>query len=177
MSLFEEYDNASGATIVGEHRYRLWRVWDATKPRVLFVMLNPSRADGQQDDPTIRRCVGFARDLGYGSFSYRATTPKELFAWFHMGNSIVTPANDLHIKDAVQRAQFVVAAWGTHGGYLDRDKVVFALLREPHALGLTEAGFPRHPLYLPKDAQPFPYSISNPLGSFVQWANEQMAGE
>ena len=69
----------------GLHRYRLTREWAPTLPTIAFVMLNPSTADGEIDDPTIRRCIGFARDLGYGRlhvvnlFTYRATDPREVW--------------------------------------------------------------------------------------------------
>src|SRR5207237_5457574 len=61
------------------YRYRLWRRWDAARPVVAFVMVNPSTADAGRDDPTIRRCIGFARSWGYGRlevvdlFAYRGT--------------------------------------------------------------------------------------------------------
>lgn len=68
----------------GKYRYSLSRIWDENKANVLFIMLNPSTADGDVDDPTIRRCIGFAKSWGYGGiyvgnlFAYRATDPKEL---------------------------------------------------------------------------------------------------
>ena len=67
------------------YRYRLWRIWDENKPFVLFICLNPSTADENEDDPTIRRCVRFARDWDYGGmvmvnlFAFRATDPSELY--------------------------------------------------------------------------------------------------
>jgi hypothetical protein len=68
----------------GTYRYALWRTWNALQPGVLFVGLNPSTADATTDDPTIRRCIGFAKRWGYGGitmanvFAYRATDPREM---------------------------------------------------------------------------------------------------
>lgn len=68
----------------GKYRYSLWRTWDKKLPKVMFIMLNPSTADAYEDDPTIRRCINFAKSWGYGGivvgnlFAYRATNPKKL---------------------------------------------------------------------------------------------------
>lgn len=67
-----------------QYRYALWRIWDETKPFVMFIMLNPSKADAETDDNTVRRCIGFAKSWGYGGiyicnlFAYRSTDPKVL---------------------------------------------------------------------------------------------------
>lgn len=149
----------SGATIEGMHRYNLWRVWEPEKSRVLFVMLNPSLADAETDDPTIRRCIDFAKRWGYGSlevvnlFSFRATFPEDLFRAERPNDE----KNDGYIRQAVERADFTVIAWGAHGNYLDRDKRVLPLLRDPHCLGLTQHGQPRHPLYITAAFPPAPY--------------------
>ena len=142
-----------GATFSADrrYRYRLWRRWDRSRPVVAFVMLNPSTADARNDDPTIRRCVGFARAWGYGGievvnlFAYRATDPRELRA----ANDAVGPENRRHIHRAIARAHLVVLAWGAHGSGS-------GLLSLPRArcLGLTRAGRPRHPLYLRRDVRP-----------------------
>ena len=135
------------------YRYRLWRTWDVAAPRVLFVLLNPSTADEQVNDPTIRRCIGFARRWGFGGveivniFAYRSTDPAALRAIADP----IGPRNDYHIKAARRRASRCIAAWGNHGSYLDRSAHV---LRALHRLGdvdclcQTKAGQPRHPLYV-----------------------------
>jgi hypothetical protein len=152
VSLFSEL---SGAVIDGEYRYSLWRTLNATKhPRqLLFIMLNPSTADAQYDDPTLRRCLGFASSWGYdvlevcNLFAYRATDPGILR---HVPDP-VGPANDEYVGQAVARASAVVAAWGTQGGLKNRAADITELVvrsRPLSCLGLTKGGFPRHPLYV-----------------------------
>ena len=131
-------------------RYSLSRVWDNSLPQVLFVGLNPSTADDQVDDPTVRRCVGFARDWGYGGvvlvnlFAFRTTQPANLLK----ADDPIGPENDHWISAELNLAERVVAAWGNHGHLLDRDKQVLDLLEQPYCLGTTKTGCPRHPLYL-----------------------------
>ena len=148
----------------GVYRYRLGRRRNSGSGAVTFIMLNPSTADADVNDPTIRRCIGFAWDWGYrvlavvNLFAFRATTPRELRRATHP----VGPRNDEHLLTAVDGAELVVAAWGIHGALHGRDREVTALLstRAPlTCLGLTKHGLPRHPLYMPKRATPTPYSI------------------
>src|SRR5579883_1527453 len=150
----------TGATILGPYRYTLWRVWSTALPKVTFILLNPSTADALRDDPTIRRCVGFARTWGFGSleivnlFAYRATHPRQL----KTAPDPVGPANDTAILQAVSSAQLVVVGWGTQGRLYGRDRAVLRLLPDSICcLGATRAGFPCHPLYLKKDTAPVPY--------------------
>ncbi|KEO58905.1 DUF1643 domain-containing protein [Thioclava indica] len=149
------------------YRYALTRVWDATKPRALFVMLNPSTATEVQNDPTVERCERRARALGFGAFrvtnifAWRATDPKVMRAQADP----VGPQNDQMIRDSVDWANGVgdqiICAWGAHGAYLDRGAAVERLLRatgrDLHQLGLTKAGAPKHPLYIGYDRQPEPW--------------------
>lgn len=139
----------------GMYRYRLDRTW-GQGPRVLFVMLNPSTADGTQDDPTLRRCIRFARDWGYGSltvanlYAYRATAPADL----KKAADPVGPECDLYLKRCAGEASLVVAAWGMHA-QPERVKQVRRLLGpEVMALAWTKAGQPRHPLYVRGDTVP-----------------------
>lgn len=142
------------------YRYALGRAWGGGEGRVAWIMLNPSAADEVRDDPTIRRCVGFARSWGFRSlevvnlFAWRTADPAEL----RRAAAPVGPANDAAIREAVRRASMVVAAWGVHGGLLQRSSRVLDLLAEEGTrvccLGLTRAGSPRHPLYVPGGVQP-----------------------
>lgn len=146
----------------GAYRYRLWRQL-GEGPRCVFVCLNPSTADADKDDPTLRRMMGFARGWGFGRldvvnlFAFRATRPIDCFR----AAAPVGPDNDQHITEAVRGAQLVVVAWGANGVRLGRDRQVLALLGEagavPHALRLLPSGLPEHPLYLPGNLRPFPY--------------------
>lgn len=129
----------------------------------LFVMLNPSTADESTDDPTIRRCTGFARRFGWASyrvvnlFAVRATNPWELKALAESGVDIVGPDND-GLTDAIMRSGAqVVAAWGASGGQLAKARARSLVALNPDSewwcLGTTADGSPRHPLYVRGDAQ------------------------
>lgn len=137
------------------YRYRLWRRWDRSRPAVAFVMLNPSTADARRDDPTIRRCIGFARAWGFGGvdvvnlFAYRATDPRELLRVADP----VGPRNSRHIQRAGLGAALVVIAWGAHPSAARSAPISLPRAR---CLGLTRTGQPRHPLYLGRDARPVP---------------------
>lgn len=137
-----------------KYRYKLWRTWDAAKPAVAFIMLNPSTADETADDPTIRRCIGYARKWGYGTllvgnlFGVRTPDPAKIGDYFDP----VGPENDEYLTEIASDAEKVVAAWGTNGSFFDRDKEVIDLLdAELHALDTTKDGHPCHPLYQPAD--------------------------
>lgn len=135
----------------GQYRYRLRRRW-APGPAVLWIMLNPSTADHQADDPTIRRCIGFTKAWGYSAltvvniFALRATNPAELYTH----PDPIGPANDAHIVTEAQRHDLAVAAWGTHGNLHDRAAYVRKLVdgADLRSLGNTIGGHPRHPLYV-----------------------------
>ncbi len=153
----------AGAIIIDLYRYLLWREWDPDGRRVLFIMLNPSTADGMMDDPTIRRCIGFAQALGFGSlsvtnlFGYRSTSPQALLS---VADPIGTE-NDAHIVQASAQSATIIAAWGCHGRYLDRDRVVAELLNAQgytlFCFGHNQDGSPKHPLYVRKDTQLQPF--------------------
>lgn len=151
----------------GLYRYRLHRRVTASDRIALFIMLNPSVADADQDDPTIRRCMGFTRALGCGMlevvnlFAFRTKSPEVL----KQASAPVGPDNDRHIHEAALETQltggFIVCAWGAHGKHLGRDRAVMRMLgaagQETHSLDETKDGHPRHPLYLPSACNPMPY--------------------
>jgi hypothetical protein len=141
----------------GRYRYALTRRWAAGGAAVAFVLLNPSAADAERDDPTIRRCMGFARAWGCAAlevvnlFAWRATRP----AMLRQAPDPVGLDNDAHLLRAARGAQRVVLAWGAHGDLGGRDAAVLALLERSgiraHCLGVTLGGQPRHVLYLPRE--------------------------
>ena len=146
------------------YRYSLGREWDPGLPKVTWIMLNPSTADANVDDPTIRRCIGFARAWGRGGitvvnlYAFRATDPRRL-----MGNlDIVGPDNDEHLRAAIGDGSgypvpLVVAAWGTRA-HPERVRQVQNIVCERRGmlsvLGLTKDGHPKHPLYIKGDTWP-----------------------
>jgi hypothetical protein len=144
----------------GRYRFRLDRAWDAANRRRLVVIgLNPSTADDTEDDPTIRRCVAFAkRELCGGLimvnlFAYRATDPRELAtAAFPCGSG-----NDTSVLQACRTPSAIaIAAWGVNGAFRSRGEEMRALLSRSgvqlYHFGLTKDGHPKHPLYLPATA-------------------------
>ena len=139
----------------GTYRYALSRRWD-DGPTATFIMLNPSTADAERDDPTIRRCVGFAKALGCGRlvvgnlYAYRATKPADLWT----AADPVGPENDATLRAMAYTDGPLIAAWGANARS-DRVEAARVILGSSlMALGLTKTGAPRHPLYLPASAQP-----------------------
>lgn len=155
----------SGATFsrCNRYRYRLWRVWDYDLPTVAFIMLNPSTADASKLDPTVRRCVGYAKAWGFGAldvgniFALRSTDPSILADV----TDPVGPENDLKLWQIAHEADAVICAWGVHGALYGRGRNVVAMLRNTKplmVLRITREGHPAHPLYLPKDLTPIPWA-------------------
>lgn len=142
----------------GLHRYWLSRRLAMGERTVLFVGLNPSTADAMQDDPTIRRCVAFARSWGFDWLymgnvnAYRSTDPKGLPADPLLA---VGPRNQEALTWMAQRAELVVAAWGANRLNSYAETLARRVLALPHVrcLGRNADGTPKHPLYLRKDCQ------------------------
>lgn len=145
----------------GKYRYRLWRFWDSDAPIMVWVMLNPSTADGTEDDPTIRKCIGFAKTHRHGGiivvnlFAWRATDPKELVVL--PDYTRVGPDNDDHIQWAVNAPILatIMAGWGAERFARHRATTVCANIQARRSLvcvGRTQGGAPRHPLFVPYSA-------------------------
>ena len=142
------------------YRYRLSRQW-ARGARVTFIMLNPSTADAEKDDPTIRRCIGFAQREGFGRldvvnlFAGRATRPEDLFA---MPDPIGPENISVLIKQFRSRGA-VIAAWGAHPKAQIAYLAMIQSVRFPSmlCLGKAKAGAPRHPLYVSKTQALLPW--------------------
>lgn len=166
----------------GKYRYLLEREWRLSQVGILgarwrmfgekdgagqelgepkacvFIMLNPSTADADKDDPTIRKCVKFAKAWKYdllqvvNLFAYRATDPKKLLAVTHAEDP-VGHENQKVVERVVKDAGVVVCAWGAHGSHLGQDQTMLGWIapRKAYCLGTTKDGHPRHPLYVRDD--------------------------
>ena len=122
----------------------------------MFVGLNPSTADETEDDPTINRCINYAKSWGYGGlcmanlFAFRATEPEDMM-------KALDPEgieNDKWLLKLANDAGIVVGAWGNNGGFQNRAEKVIELLPEMSYLKLNKTGHPAHPLYLNGDLKP-----------------------
>lgn len=143
----------------GAYRYRLVRRWN-DQPLLNLLMLNPSKADAQKNDPTITRQIVRATNLGFGGllvtnmFGYRSTDPREL----KRVSDPVGPDNDAHILAAAREAGMVLCAWGNDGALFGRAFKVKQLLKREgiplYALKVAKTGQPYHPLYLPYELEP-----------------------
>lgn len=140
----------------GTYRYLLRRTWDHKLPRALFVMLNPSTADADIDDATIRSCIRLSKCLGYGSFevvnlfAFRSTDPDAID--IRDLPRMVGERNADIVDAAISRCDIVICAWGAHPSSGARREAVLSTLRamKPavYCLGKTKAGYPKHPLYI-----------------------------
>ena len=143
------------------YRYTLSRTWDSTKPTVLFIGLNPSIADENIDDPTITRCINFAKDWGYGTllmanlFAFRSTYPKEIY----LIDDPIGKDNDHYLLECVKQSDLIIACWGNNGTYLDREKIIKELVPNLYCLQKNKNGTPHHPLRLPRDINPIPFNF------------------
>lgn len=145
----------------GQYRYVLTREFPTPGKcrEALFIMLNPSTADEMLDDPTIRRCLGFAKREGctrltvINLFALRATDPGEL----KRHTDPEGPDNDVYLEGAVEHHQeaggLIIAAWGAHPFARRRAEYVMNRIGPVQCLGTTVSGAPKHPLYLPNDAE------------------------
>ena len=141
-----------------QYRYELRRVWDESKPLVLFICLNPSTADAEIEDNTSRVCINYAKRWGYGGllignlFAYRSTDQSALYTVADP----VGPENDAWLKKLQSDVSLVVCAWSDTGAYKGRDKGVLTFLINPHCLVKLKSGRPGHPLYKRADLKPIP---------------------
>lgn len=142
----------------GKYRFRLWRIWDPSKPLVFWVLHNPSTADAKADDPTVRRCIAFAKAWGYGGiyigniYPFRSTDPKALLA-VSREERLNEAENCLHMREMYDRCQLRILA---HGLTIDKPNP-YLISGDFHCLSITKGGYPGHPLYLRSDLQPQPF--------------------
>lgn len=149
-------NNTAAFSECRNYRYALWRTWDATKPTVMFVGLNPSTADEITDDPTLTRCINFAKSWDYGGvcmanlFAFRATEPRAM----KVARDPIGSENNEWLLRLSKDAALVVAAWGNDGSFLGRSRQVITLLPDMHCLKMNKSGEPAHPLYQPASLKP-----------------------
>lgn len=138
------------------YRYVLWRVWEPRNdPPAMcaFVGLNPSTADENTDDPTVRRCINFAKRWGYdgmfmlNAFAFRATKPADMLSH----ESPTGTWNDDMLSAASLMSSAVVAAWGEHCPACRQELVLKAIDRPVMCLEKNRSGKPKHPLYIKSD--------------------------
>lgn len=143
----------------GRYRYLLRRTWAHSKPRALVIMLNPSTADAEVDDATIRSLVRLLRGHGYGSFEVvnifglRATDPAALAS----SSDPQGPLNARIVVAAIERCDIVICAWGAHPIAAAKSSFLMGHIRSrrpaAYCFGKTKGGSPKHPLYLKSDTQ------------------------
>lgn len=161
MNLFTDISPGSAVfSPCGTYRYQLRREWGDGEG-VAWLMLNPSTATAEEDDPTIRKCVGFSKRWGFGRmvvvnlFALRSTDPRALAK----NTDPVGVHNDYHILKALTPCPQVICAWGcqqhlTTPALKARPARVMDLIQReivactPMCLGLRKDGAPRHPLML-----------------------------
>ena len=148
--------------VSGVYRFRLTRRWDRSRPTTVWVLLNPSKADAVVPDPTLDRCIAFARKWGFGGvellnlFPFRATEPKGLVTAHRRGVDVACRAQrDAYIASTLLEAGVApIAGWGAHPMAGPEQHTVLKLARRWMALRLTKSGAPGHPLYLPGYLEP-----------------------
>ena len=156
----------------GKYRYELHRTWDKDKKKVLFIMLNPSTADGMKDDLTTIRCINFAKKWEYGGimigniYPFRAKRPKHLRKWIKGDGDLYNfnecEDNKNHVKDMAQKADLIICAWGcNYKGTPEWIKDIDSKMGL-HYLELCDDGItPKHPLgNLSKDLVPKQYKLN-----------------
>lgn len=157
--LFQSHHRGALFSDCGAYRYRLWRIWDDFNPPVMFIGLNPSKADAADDDPTIRRVIGFAKRWGFGGvymtnlFGLISTDPDALL-------TAVDPVgqNDEHLREVYRICKMhVVYAWGAFKQNKERAALVSTWFFEPRCLGKNKDGSPKHPLYVKGDIEPIKF--------------------
>ena len=134
-----------------QERFSLSRIWDLNKPKILYIMLNPSYADDEFDDPTIRRLIFFSKKFKYGGFYvanlFTQITPYPKF--LNIESSI--QKNNLKvIKDLVLKSKTIVYAWGN---LVSEPRELMKLIESPLCFGINKNGTPKHPLYLRSDTK------------------------
>jgi hypothetical protein len=142
-----------------KYRYTLWREWGDPSRYVQFIGLNPSRANEHENDNTLKRCIRFAQDWGFGAmymtnlFAFVTPYPTEM----RRAEDPIGPENDHWLTLLAEHAEMVVACWGCDSSLKKRDAAVLEMIGRfgpVHCFRRTKGGYPEHPLYMPANTEP-----------------------
>ena len=143
-----------------KYRYALWRIWDLSKPRVMFVGLNPSRAVERKNDNTIIKVVKIARHNGFGGvymmniYPFITAYPSQLSCNYE--SNII---NNEWLEKVYDRCAKVVYCWGSFKQAQGRAEEVMKLFVNPMCLAINKDGAPKHPLYCLDETILIPYKV------------------
>lgn len=141
------------------YRYMLYRIWDEKKPIISFIGLNPSTADDKIDDATIKKCINYTKNWGYGGFymlnlfAFRTKSPYDIME----STNPIGLENDEYIEKYIKLSDKVICAWGNHGKFNNRSKEVLSGIENKYYLKINKSGEPAHPLYLKNSLIPIRY--------------------
>lgn len=159
-TLFTKQNNGALFSPCRKYRYKLWRIWDDTLPMLMWVGLNPSTANEETNDPTIRRVITFSQKWGYGGiymtnlFAWVSSKPQDL-------KTVADPLGDNNniLQSVSEKSAAIVFAWGTFKEAQARGEEVKRMFPQAVALGINADGSPKHPLYVKGDTQPVNYDL------------------
>lgn len=142
-------------SVCKKYRYQLFRVWDKTKPKIAFIGLNPSTANENENDPTIRRVISFANSWGYGGiimynlFAIVGSDPAILLTPIDLQKN-----NQWYLDGILNQCEDVCFCWGSFKEAKERAKEIISLFDNSICLGINSDGSPKHPLYVPGKTKP-----------------------
>lgn len=145
-----------------KYRFALWRIWDTSKPLVMFIGLNPSTANETEADPTIKSVIRIAKHNGFGGvymmncYPMVSTDPSKLLTNSYPMEVI---ENELLLVIASQKCSEVVFAWGNFKVVQDtgRDQELIKLFPNAKAIAVNKNGSPKHPLYCRSNSPLVPF--------------------
>lgn len=159
MNLFDQNNTGAEFSPCRTYRYKLWRIWDESKPLIAFMGINPSTANETEPDNTIKRVMAIAKHNGFGGiyminlFGLVSTDPDLLLT-----HPDPLGDNDKHIDEVQGMVHGVVCAWGAFKQAKERAKVVYPRIGNPLTLFVLKDGSPKHPLYCRKDTKILSFS-------------------
>lgn len=158
--LFEHIESGAEFSEDRRYRYALWRVWDRSKPLVMFIGLNPSTANESENDPTIKRVIAIARSNGFGGvymmncFPLVSTDPRVLNEFYDSDAHDTYDMENLRwLLDVRRKCESVVFAWGNFKVVSERARSVIGYFDDPKALHINKNGTPKHPLFCRADSK------------------------